>query len=93
MDDETTNRQSPDDALEPNSDKDGMFHPKTDEERLDQDYDTPASPPDDIVGKPLPPDNPQSDVRPDETEVYNEGESDAEVDNREEDLSDRPERL
>lgn len=54
MNDDQTTHQSADDALESDSDQDGMFRPAQDEDKLSDDYDTPATPADDVPGKPLP---------------------------------------
>jgi hypothetical protein len=65
--------QSEDDALEP---ADDIYNPKRDEETLAQDYDTPASPPDDVHDS-LPPDHPEKDSNMDSDEIYDEGETGA----------------
>lgn len=94
MDDNNTAHQSPDDALEPDSGQDGMFHPGTDEERLEEDNGTPAGPADDTSSMPIPPDHPSTDTHLDEHEVYDEGIADAAQDNREdENPTDDPQRL
>lgn len=56
-DDTTDAHESPDDALEP-QDRDGLYLPGVDQEKEENDYDTPASAPDDI---PLPDNNPNDD--------------------------------
>jgi hypothetical protein len=88
-DDNTDNHQSADDALEP---ADDIYRPDKDEEQLEGDFDTPAAPPSDVTGKPVPPDDPDTGM--DQHEVYDEGEADAAHDNREEENpTDRPQRL
>jgi hypothetical protein len=90
-DDDDTARPSPDDALEPDSDKDGLYRPAEDEEKLEGDYNRPAAPADDVPTKPVPPDDPDTDTDMDPHEVYDEGEADTAHDNRdEENPSDRP---
>lgn len=79
--DDDDNKPTPDDALEPADT--GMFHPESDEEKLPQDYNPPAADPDDLTSKPLPPDHPATD-EVEETEKYQEGQTDAAIDNREE---------
>jgi hypothetical protein len=72
MDEDTDTHQSADDALEP---KDDIFNPERDEERLPEDNDSPAAPPDDItgLGTNVPPDYPQTDTGIDAHEKYDEG--------------------
>jgi hypothetical protein len=62
------NRQSADDALEP---QDDIFSPTRDEEKLAEDNDPPAAPADDIHDSPL--DEPASDDGVDSDELYQEG--------------------
>lgn len=86
MDDDTQDQnRSADNALEP---KDDIFNPKRDEPKLPGDYNTPAAPPNDVAGRPIPQDDPSTDAHLDETEVYNEGVANAAQDNRSEETSD-----
>lgn len=90
--DDNDNKPTPDDALEPADT--GMFHPDSDEEKLEQDFDPPAAPPSDVTGKPIPPDDPDTDSKLDSQEEYDEGRADAARDNREEENpGDRPQQL
>jgi len=68
-DNDTSTHQSPDDALEPAGD---IFNPNKDEETLDQDYDSPAAPPDDVAGT-IDPGHPDTDTDLDAHDVYDEG--------------------
>ena len=63
------NRQSEDDALEP---RDDIFDPKHDEQKLDEDSASPATPADDIRSK-APIDEPATDDGMDSDELYQEG--------------------
>jgi hypothetical protein len=63
------NRQSADDALEP---QDDIFRPTRDEEKLDEDNDPPAAPADDTHST-APLDEPASDDGVDSDELYQEG--------------------
>jgi hypothetical protein len=71
-DDNTTNNHpSPDDALEP---PDDIFNPAVDEERLEEDYDPPATPAKPHLTTPkLPPNHPATDSEIDFQELYDEG--------------------
>lgn len=74
MADDTNNNDehpSPDDALEP---PDDIFNPTLDEERLEEDYDPPATPANPHINTPhLPPDHPAGDGNIDFQELYDEG--------------------
>lgn len=85
--------QTPDDALEPKSNDNGLFNPRRDEPHLAQDYDTPAKPADDTHSKPIPADHPATDSHIDEQEIYDEGLADAAIDNRDETQSEPPKRI
>jgi hypothetical protein len=63
------NRQSADDALEP---QDDIFSPTLDEDKLSEDNDSPAAPADDIHSH-APIDDPASDDGVDSDELYQEG--------------------
>jgi hypothetical protein len=83
-------QDSPDDILEPIDD---IFNPETDEEKLEGDYDSPATPP---VRNPhhIPPDHPVEDTDIEPDELYQEGIGEASgVDDSEELPKDRPEPL
>lgn len=60
---------SADDALEPAGQ---LFHPATDEEKLEEDNGTPAAPPKRDKHQ-IPPDHPITDTGIDEDELYSEG--------------------
>jgi hypothetical protein len=79
--------ESADDALEETR-PDDMFHPDTDEEKLDEDFDSPASP---ASTGGIAPDDPVTDDGLDDDEVYSEGLAEA-ADRRnvEEDSDDVP---
>lgn len=68
MDDDDT-KQSEDDSLEPQSD---IFDPIHDEDKLDEDGDSPATPANDIRSK-APIDEPATDDGMDSDELYQEG--------------------
>jgi hypothetical protein len=55
-----------------NDDDDDIFNPALDEDKLENDYDTPAAPAQDETGS-LSPDSPLTDSRLDEDELYSEG--------------------
>ncbi len=88
MDDEDRH-ESEDDALE-GTRPDDMYHPRTDEEKLPEDYDPPAAPAassnnDSLQNSPLTDDNLDAD------EVYSEGLAEAtDLDEVEEDSDDAP---
>jgi hypothetical protein len=69
MDDDNDMQQSADDALEP---KDDIFNPELDEDKLDEDYDSPAAPAQDIRSS-APLDDPSTDDELDSDELYQEG--------------------
>jgi hypothetical protein len=69
MDDDDSTQQSADDALES---PDDIFNPNLDEEKLDEDYDSPAAPASDIpLAQPI--DDPSTDDGIDSDELYQEG--------------------
>jgi hypothetical protein len=94
MDDNFDEHESEDDVLEESRPGgSSMFHPATDEEKLEGDYDTPAAPAPGASGTQL--DEPATDdgVEEDDAygEAYNEGYSTAATsDNLEEDSDDAP---
>lgn len=71
-DDDDTNKQSEDEALEADTRPDDIFNPDTDEEKLPEDNDPPAAAPktpyDDAVRT-----HPVTDDPPDRDEIYNGG--------------------
>jgi len=69
--DDDENHESEDDALE-DARAGNTFHPDTDEEKLAEDNDPPFSPPSGSDAG-IPPDDPETDDRLDEDEVYDGG--------------------
>lgn len=77
VNDDDTNDQgtpSPDDALEETRGQDA-FNPYRDQEKLEQDYDPPSAPPDDVRGRlqPTPTDDQPAETNVDTTELYDAG--------------------
>jgi hypothetical protein len=70
-DEEDRLRPSPDDALEP---PDDIYNPRVDQERLEQDNDTPTTPAKPHITTPeLPPNHPETDTNIEFQELYDEG--------------------